>query len=130
MLAPTLILVVFVIVVSAITIVSTCRTHHKQQQYRTNCPSTDARAKEKRKLWLLLSLFIMLVVGWSSALVATEKTNIVVAYLAVAGHIIFSAGQGFYLFLLVGVFNPSIRQEWMKIIHCITHNCRIKRDSR
>ena len=129
MLAPTLILVVFVIVVSAITIVSTCRTHHKQQ-HRINCPSTDARAKEKRKLWLLLSLFIMLVIGWSSALVATEKTNIVVAYLAVAGHILFSAGQGFYLFLLVGVFNPSIRQEWMKIIHCITHNCRIKRDSR
>ena len=68
----------------------------------------------------------MKVIGWSSALVATEVTNIVIGLLAAAGHGLLSAGQGVYLFLIMGVFNPGIRQEWMKIIHSVPHECRNK----
>lgn len=114
---------IFIIIVSTVTIVSTCRAHHKQGQHRDHCGS-DAQAKQKRKLWLFLSLLIMVVVGWILALVATEETHLAVTYVAAAGYILFSAGQGFYLFLFVGVFNPSIRQEWMKMVCCVSMSCR------
>ena len=120
---PAVILVTFVIIVSAITIVSTCRAHHKQEHHRDRCGS-DVCAKQKRKLWLFLSLLIMVVVGWALALVATEEIHSAVTHAAAAGYILFSAGQGFYLFLFVGVFNPGIRREWMKIICCVPMDCR------
>ena len=66
----------------------------------------------------------MMVVGWILALVATEEIHLAVTCVATTGYILFSAGQGFYLFLFVGVFNPGIRQEWMKIICCVTMDCR------
>ena len=115
------------LVICTIILISTCRSQ-LSQKYTVEGKQLEAHIHTKninmkRKLWLYIGLLMMFVFGWVCALVATENINIIAVVIAVVGYAVFGAGQGIYLFIIVGVLNPTMRQDWKKFICSITRGC-------
>ena len=92
------------------------------EQKQLNVRAHADHIKAKQKLRLFLSLLMILVFGWACGLLATLKTNIVIFLIALLGYAVFGAGQGIYLFIVIGVMNPTMRQDWKKFL-CTTARC-------
>ena len=91
------------------------------EQEQLNARAHADHIKAKQKLRLFLSLLVILVFGWVCGLLATLKTNIAIFLIALSGYAVFGAGQGIYLFIVIGLMNPIMRQDWKKFL------CRITR---
>ena len=115
------------LVICTIIIISTCRSQ-LPQEYTVEGKQLEAHTHTKtinmkRKMWLFIGLLMMFVFGWVCALVAAENINIIAVVIAAVGYAVFGAGQGIYYFIIVGVLNPTVCQDWKKFICSITRGC-------
>ena len=115
---------VFTTIMLILAMVSTCKTQRKMN-LKNNPRAAAFQAKLKRKAFLFFGLLIMVVLGWLSGLVAVLAVGVHTSMyvIAVLVYVVCGYGQGVYLFLFVGVFNRSVRQDWKRLFRSLLHLC-------
>ena len=91
----------------------------KSQDFSSHVEIEDRQHLEKlrRRTKLFLCLLIMAVIGWGSALVASdENAPTVVFFITATPFLICGLGQGVFIFLFACVFNPKVRQDWRRMV--------------
>ena len=71
----------------------------------------------ERKMKLFLCVLIMAVIGWGSALIASdENVPTIVFIISAIPFLLCGFGQGVFIFIFACVLNPKVRQDWRAMI--------------
>ena len=117
---PAVILLLFVLVSMTISIVHICKSQCNRVEAENQ--NDQWRVKIKRRMKVFLGLLIMVVLGWGSAVIASdEDTPPGLHIFLFIPFLLFGFGQGFYLFFFTCVFSSSVRQDWKKMASRAAH---------
>ena len=87
-----------------------------------NQSDQSRRNKLKKRLKLFIGVLIMVVLGWGSAVIASDENTpfglLIVLFIL---FLLFGFGQGFYLFFFACVFNFSVRRDWKEMVFRAAH---------